>query len=33
MSTEMPERDAGGCLVEPGDGNEDVAQALIWPNP
>jgi len=28
MSTDMPERDAEGYLVDPGDWNEDVAQAL-----
>ncbi|MBT9589518.1 MAG: TusE/DsrC/DsvC family sulfur relay protein [Thiobacillus sp.] len=28
MSTDMPERDAEGYLVEPGDWNEEVAQAL-----
>jgi len=28
MSTDMPERDAEGYLIEPGDWNEDIAQAL-----
>lgn len=28
MSTDMPERDAEGYLVEPGDWNEEVAKAL-----
>lgn len=28
MSTDWPERDAEGYLVDPGDWNEDVAQAL-----
>ncbi len=28
MSTDMPERDAEGYLVEPGDWNEDVAKLL-----
>jgi len=28
MSTDMPERDAEGYLVDPGDWNEEVAQAL-----
>ena len=28
MSTDLPERDAEGYLVEPGDWNEDVAKAL-----
>ena len=30
MSTDLPERDAEGYLVEPGDWNEDVAQVLAW---
>jgi len=28
MSTDLPERDAEGYLIEPGDWNEDVANAL-----
>lgn len=28
MSTDLPERDAEGYLVDPGDWNEDVAKAL-----
>lgn len=28
MSTDMPERDAEGYLIEPGDWNEDVAKML-----
>jgi len=28
MNTELPERDAEGYLIEPGDWNEDIARAL-----